>query len=124
MRPLVIGNRVWRVARVAPGDPLLIDQTGTMRVATTDPVTRTIRISMDVMPPLFDQVFLHEAAHAIMEDAGVNDLLRQLPDDRQTVLAEETLAWFLETHAIEAIDAVSRSLGRPVCVSGICMRRT
>lgn len=93
-----------------------------MRIATTDPATRTIRISTDVMPPLLDRVFLHEATHAIMEDAGINDLLRQLPDDRQTVLAEEALAWFLETHAIEAIDAVSRSLGRPVCMRGICMR--
>lgn len=124
MRPLVIGNHVWRVIRVAPGDPLLVDQTGAMRVATTDPVTRTIRISTDVMPPLLDRVFLHEATHAIMEDAGINDLLRRLPDDRLQVLAEESVAWLLETHAIPVVDAVSRSLGRPVCMDGICVRRT
>ena len=106
-----------------PGDPFLMDSTGTMRIATTDPASRTIRISMDVMPPVFDQVFLHEVAHAIMEEAGINDLLQLLPDDRQQVIAEETLAWFLETHAIEAIDLTSRSLGRPVCVNDICMRR-
>lgn len=92
-----------------------------MRIATTDPTTRTIRISREVLPPLFDQVYLHEATHAIMEEAGVNDLLSQLPDERQQVLAEELLAWFLETHAIEVIDAVSSSLGRPVCVAGTCL---
>ena len=101
-----------------------MDKTGAMRVATTDPATRTIRISMDVMPPLLDRVFLHEATHAIMEDAGVNDLLRRLPDDRLQVLAEESVAWLLETHAIPVVDAVSRSLGRPVCMDGICVRRT
>lgn len=70
---------------------------------------------MDVMPPMFDRVYLHEAAHAIMEESGVNDLLGR------GVYAEELLAWFLETHAIEVIDAVSMSLGRPVCVDGRCL---
>ena len=74
------------------------------------------------MPHLFDQVYLHEASHAMMEDVGVNDFLQRLPDKRQQVLAEEMLAWFLEHHAIEVIDAVSASLGRPACVSGLCMR--
>lgn len=121
MRPLIARGQTWRVVRVSPDDPLLVDRTGHMRIATTDPATRTIRISREVLPPLFDQVYLHEASHAIMEDAGVNELLSQLPDERQQVLAEELLAWFLETHAIEVIDAVSFSLGRPVCVAGTCL---
>ena len=83
MKPLVIRGHVWRVVRVSPGDPFLIDRTGVPRLATTDPSTRTIRISSAVMPPLFDRVFLHEAAHAMMEEAGVNELLSQLADDRQ-----------------------------------------
>lgn len=73
------------------------------------------------MPPMLDQVLLHEATHAMMEEAGVNDLLSQVTGGRRQVLAEETMAWFLERHAIETIDAVSASLGRPVCVDGRCM---
>lgn len=57
----------------------------------------------------------------MMEEAGVNELLSQLPDDRQQVIAEEMLAWFLEHHAIEVVDAVSASLGRPVCVDDRCL---
>lgn len=121
MGPLIARGRVWRVVRVSPDDPLLMDRTGIQRIATADPASKVIRISWDVMPPLFDQVYLHEATHAIMEEAGVNDLLLQLPDERQQVLAEELLAWFLEHHAIEVIDAVSRSLGRPVCIDGTCL---
>lgn len=112
---------MWRVVRVMPGDPLLIDRTGVMRIATTDPSSKVIRISNAVMPPLFDKVYLHEAAHAMMEEAGVTELLSQLPDYRQQIMTEELLAWFLETHAIEVIDAVSTSLGRPVCVDGTCL---
>lgn len=110
-------GHVWRVVRVMPDDPLLMDRTGSRRMATADPDARVIRISTEVRQPLFDQVYLHEAAHAIMEESGVNDLVGH------DVLTEELLAWFLETHAIEVIDAVSTSLGRPVCVDGTCLGR-
>lgn len=70
-----------------------------------------------------DQVLLHEAAHAAMHEAGVTDLLAGEPDDPKRILAEELLAWFLETHAVEVIDAVSSHLGRGVCVNGICVGR-
>lgn len=112
---------LWRVVRVMPGDPLLIDRTGTLTIATTDPVSRIIRISRSVMPPMFDQVLLHKVAHAMMKEAGVNELLSQVPDERKRIFMEELLAWFLENHAIEVIDAVSTSLGHRVCVNGRCV---
>lgn len=123
MGPLIIGGQLWRVVRVSPGDPFLIDRTGTPTIATADPVSKTIRISESVQLPLFDQVLVHEAAHAAMEEAGINALLSQLAEGRQQVLAEELLAWFLETHAVEVISAVNESLGRPVCVDGTCIGR-
>ena len=123
MTPLMIRGHVWRVVRVPPGDPLLTDRTGTHTIATTDPSSRTIRISSSVLPPLFDQVYLHEAAHATMEESGMNELISSIPDERMRVFVEELLAWFLETHAIEVVDAVSSSLGRPVCVDGLCVGR-
>ena len=93
-----------------------------MRIATTDPTSRTIRISWDVLPPLFDKVYLHEAAHATMDAARIPDLLSVVAGGSSQVFLEELLAWFLESHAIEVIDAVSRSLGRPVCVGNICAK--
>jgi hypothetical protein len=121
MGPLIARGHVWRVVRVSPDDSLLVDRTGTHTIATADPTSKVIRISTSVPLSMLDRVLMHEAAHAMMEEAGVNDLLSRLPDERQQVLAEELLAWFLETHAIEVIDAVSSSLGRPVCVAGTCI---
>lgn len=86
-------------------------------------MAKVIRIANTVPISTFDQVYLHEAAHAIMVEAGVTELLEQLPDDRQQVFAEELLAWFLEHHAIEVIDAVSASLGRRICVDNMCLGR-
>ena len=91
------------------------------RVATTDPTGKVIRISEDVPADLFDQIYLHEAAHAMMWETGVTDTLRQVAEGRRQVIAEEFLAWLLEHHAIEVVDAVSRSLGRRVCVNGTCL---
>lgn len=69
---------------------------------------------------MHDRVLLHEAAHAAMHEAGVTELLAGEPDIRKRILAEELLAWFLETHAVEVVDAVSAHLGRGVCIDGIC----
>lgn len=122
MRPLVIRGNVWRVVRVSPGDPFLIDRTGILRIATTDPIAKTIRISKAILPPMFDQVYLHEAAHAAMIETNVPELLSGVVNAGSQVLTEELLAWFLETYGIEVINAVSESLGRPVCVNQTCMK--
>ena len=82
-----------------------------------------IRMSDAIPINLRDQVLLHEAAHAAMEDSGVNDLLSGERDIRKRILAEELLAWFLEMHAVDVIDSVSSYLGRGVCVNGICVGR-
>lgn len=92
-----------------------------MRLATADSGSKVIRLSTEIPADMVDKVLLHEAAHAMMEESGVSDLLSRLPEWRQQVLAEETLAWFLETYAVEVISAVSKSLGRMVCVDGLCI---
>ena len=121
MRPLVIGGHVWGVDRVSPGNPFLMDRTGTRRIATTDPVSKVIRISDAVMPPLYDKVLLHEAAHAAMVESGLTDLLTAATEDRGQVFMEELLAWFMEEHGIKIIQAVINSLGRPICINDTCI---
>lgn len=114
-------GRVWGVVRVSPGNPFLIDRTGVPRLATTDPVTRTIRISTAVPPGLLDRVVIHEAAHAAMDGSGVADLLAVVPGGQAGILGEELLAWFMETHGVEVVSSVIASLGRGVCVDGTCL---
>lgn len=111
MGPLIIRGHAWRVVRATPGDPLLVDQTGTPRLATCDPRTRTIRISTSTPPGMLDRVLLHEVAHAVMWEAGIS----------QSLPAEELLAWFLETHSIEVLSTTISALGRGVCVDGLCI---
>lgn len=121
MRPFVINGDVWGVVRVPAGDPSLVDRTGTPRLATTDPATRTIFVLDSVMPPLLDRVMLHEVAHAITVSWRLLGRVRSTVPASAWVPVEEWAAQLLEGHAIEAVAAASRSLGRPVCVEGACM---
>ena len=120
MRALTINGEPWRVIRVPVGDPRLIDRTGEARLATTNPKDKTICIRDDIMPPLLDKVVLHEVAHAITVSWDMLGPLRSLVPREASVYVEEWAAKLVEDHSIEAIDAASEILGRPVCVRGRC----
>ena len=120
MYPFVINGDVWRVARVSAGDPSLIDRTGGAKLAVTDSLDRTIYVRDDLLPPLLDRVMLHEVAHVITVSWGL------LPEVRSGIVrgdiidVEEWAAQLVENHAMEAVQAARRALGRPVCVRGLC----
>lgn len=69
---LVIGGIVWRVVRVKPWDPVLVDRMGSLCVAVTDPMTQCIYISTNLYGDFLDRVLLHEATHAAMITYGMN----------------------------------------------------
>jgi len=120
MRPFVINGELWRVLRVPAGDRHLTDRTGLERIATTDPATRAVHVNESVMPPLLDRVMLHEIAHAITLSWNLLGRLRSWIPTESWVPTEEWAAQLVEGHAIEAVAAASRALGRPVCIDGLC----
>lgn len=108
------------VVRVLPGDPRLVDRTGKVRVATTDPATRTVHVSSAIVPPLLDRVMLHEVAHAITISYGLLEPLHAFMPEDLWIPMEEWSAQLVEAHGIEAVIAASESLGRPLCIRGLC----
>lgn len=120
MRPFVINGDVWGVARLRPGDPRLIDRTGTPRLAVTDPVDRMVYVREDLRPPLLDRVMLHEVAHAVTVSWGLLPRVREDTLRGDTIGVEEWSAQLVENHAMEAVQAASEALGRPICVRGLC----
>jgi len=121
MKPVLINGELWNVEVVSPAHPLLVDRTGERKLATTDPSSRSIRISSEVRPPLLDRVVLHEVAHAITVSHGLLPPLRDSIPEDMWVLVEEWNASFAERHAIEAAILASEALGRPVCSFGYCI---
>lgn len=120
MRPFVINGDVWRVIRVPAGDPSIIDRTDTPRLAVTDATNKTVYVRDDLMPPLLDRVMLHEVAHAITVSWGLLPQVRSDAIRGDIIGVEEWAAQLVENHAMEAVQAARRALGRPVCVRGLC----
>lgn len=123
MRPFTVNGDVWRVVRVSPSDPLLVDRTGVVRLATCDPSTNTVYVSVTVRPPLLDRVMLHEVSHAVTVSHGLLGPLRRQVPPNLWVAVEEWAAQLMEAYSLEALEAASESLGRPVCVRGLCYDR-
>ena len=120
MKPFVANGEVWRVVGVDPGDPRLVDRTGTRTVATTDPISRTIHISNELVPPNLDLVMLHEVAHAVTMSYGLLDHIHKAVPKPYWIPVEEWAAQLLGEYGVEAIVSASESLGRPICVRGFC----
>ena len=120
MKTVLIGGDVWKIQRVPHNDASLVDRTGHIRLATTDPITRTISISANVGAPLLDRVLLHEVAHAVTVSYGLLDYLRQNIPRELWVLVEEWAAELMELHSIEVAIIASQALGRPTCSNGFC----
>lgn len=120
MRPFVINGEVWGVARVPAGDPRLIDRTDTTRLAVTDAADRMVYVRGDLTPPLLDRVMLHEVTHAITVSWGLLPQVRSDAMRGDLVGVEEWAAQLVENHALEAVQATRRALGRPICIRGLC----
>lgn len=120
MVPFITNGEMWRVARVASGDPRLVDRTGIERLATTDPRTMTIYVSEAVKPPLLDKVVMHEVSHAVAYSNGLISRLRAFLPVSYQIGVEEWAASMMENYAMEVSDISSKVLGRRVCVRGFC----
>lgn len=106
-----------------PDDPRLIDRTGVRRIATADPSTSTVCVSEEVSPPLLDRVMVHEVAHAVTMSYGLLDSLHDMIPAYAWMPVEEWAAELVEKYGMEAMALASESLGRPVCVRGLCYDR-
>ena len=120
MKPVVINGKAWRVVRVSPDDPRLIDRLGLKTLGTTDPRTMTIHISNAIEPPLLDRVLLHEIAHAVTISYGLVDALHEHIPSKYWVWLEEWACHIVETYSLEASRLATKVLSRPVCVRGFC----
>jgi hypothetical protein len=68
-----------------------------------------------------DRVLLHEVAHAITVSWGLLPTMRSEALRGDLTGLEEWSAQLVENHAIEAVEAVRKALGRPVCIHGTCI---
>lgn len=84
-----MGGTLWRVVIVPPDSFELIDRTGTLTVATTDPSSNTMYLSEDLTGEFLARVVIHELGHCAMISFGLIDEIRRLVPPRNWVEMEE-----------------------------------
>lgn len=116
----------WDVYLVAPDDPVLVDRTGSLTVATTDPSESAVYISDGISGGFFMRVLIHEIAHCAMSSYGLLDDLHRMVRPDMWVEAEEWVCNFMADYGLriyesayrvmgaDAISAVPREIGRLV----------
>ena len=86
---------VWRICFVDPKNPYLMDRTGSLRVATTDPETRIIFLSNDLSGSFLEKVLVHEIGHCALFSFHLVDDIHRMVRPEYWIEAEEWICNFI-----------------------------
>lgn len=91
MDDFVMNGYRWRIRKVPSFSDFLVDRTGELTVATTDPSTLEIYISDKLTGEFKSRVVVHELAHAVMFSYYLVDDLHSVVSPEHWFEAEEML---------------------------------
>lgn len=84
-----MNGRTWSVIFVDRFSEKLIDRTGRLTLATTDPSTNTVYISNTIHGELLTRVTKHELAHCVIVSYGLLNDIHRMTYPEYWVEAEE-----------------------------------
>lgn len=101
----------WRVCYVDADDPMLVDRTGRVTVATTDPGTLTVYILRDLDGAFLSRVLIHELGHCAMFSFGLLDDIHRMVHPRYWLEVEEWVCNFIADYGMTIFDTAYAILG-------------
>ena len=91
----------WKVRWTKATDPILVDRTGSLTVAVTDPDTMTIYLSNELRGSFLTTVVLHELSHAMMYSYHYLDEIHRYCKKQYWIEMEELIANLIADRAYE-----------------------
>lgn len=101
----------WRVCYVDADDPMLVDRTGRVTVATTDPGALTVYILRDLDGAFLSRVLIHELGHCAMFSFGLLDDIHRMVHPRYWLEVEEWVCNFIADYGMTIFDTAYAILG-------------
>lgn len=111
MQGFVLNGIFWRVRTVRWDSRELVDRTGNLRLATTDPDSRVICLSDRLSGTLKARVLIHEMGHAIMVSYNLIPELHKMVRPEYWIEAEEWVCNFIADYGMTVYDRASKVLG-------------
>lgn len=114
MNSFYLNGYLWRVKFLDPYSDELVDRTGELRVATTDPLTNTIFLSRALTGNFRARVFLHELGHAVMISYNMLDEIHRMVKPRYWVEVEEWVCNFIADYGSKIFKTANGIIGEDI----------
>ena len=111
MNGFVLNGYLWHVAFVAPDSSVLVDRTGEMRVATTDPSTLHVYLSDRLSGDFLIRVLFHELGHCVMFSYNLIADIHRMVKRQYWVEAEEWACNFIADYGLKIFSTAHAVLG-------------
>ncbi len=95
---------LWQITFVEPNHPELVDRTGQLRVATTNPVKHTIFLSQSLHGSFLRTVLIHELGHAAMISYDMLPEIHSMTKPQYWIEMEEYICNILADKGTALID--------------------
>lgn len=102
---------LWHVVFVDQKSEMLVDRTGRLTVATTDPETRTIYLSNTLEGDFLNRVLIHELAHCVMISYDLLSDIHRMVYPEYWIEAEEWVCNFIANYGFEIFSKAYDILG-------------
>lgn len=99
----------WRVHYVDPESRYLVDRTGTLTLATTDPDTLCVYVSNELQGDFLIRVLVHEIGHCALFSFDLLGEIHKVVDPYYWIEAEEWVCNFIADYGLK-IFSVARSI--------------
>lgn len=101
----------WNVRWTKSTDPILVDRTGSLTVAVTDPDTMTIYLSNQLSGSFLNRVLIHELSHCVMYSYGLVNEIHRMCKKRYWIEMEEFCANLLADYGNQVFGLAYAILG-------------
>lgn len=106
-----MNGELWDVDLVSPNDQMLVDRTGVLTVATTDPKTHKIYLSWNLRGDFLMTVFIHELGHCAMVSYGLIEQIHEMVKPEYWIKMEEFICNFLADFGLQIFRTAYSTLG-------------
>lgn len=107
----ILNGYLWKVEFVHPMTRELVDRTGHLTVATTDPTTHKVYISDQLSGNFLNRVLIHELGHAAMISFNLLSDIHRMVKPEYWVEAEEWVCNFIADYGLQIYAAAYDILG-------------
>ena len=109
--PFILNGYLWKVKYVEPLSQVLVDRTGHLTVATTDPLTYTIYLANHLEGDFLNRVLIHELGHAAIISFNLLDDIHRMTKPEYWIEAEEWVCNFIADYGVQIYAAAHDILG-------------